>query len=141
MKKTFLFLATWLVALAVVAQTVVIILVLTCAAAAGGMLIWVMDKNASQVTMRWVILERRAGGEYISIETNRVPVAPEALKDLTKAFPSFFVVATTNSVKLYRVRLAEDWEIPNGFTPVVRVGAEAQPILYDPIQLQSILSH
>lgn len=110
------------------AQTIYVVLLLFVAAASGGLLIWVVDKNAQQVNMRWVILERRDHHTFVPIETNRVPVGPNKLE----AFPSFFILSQTNTgaVKLYRVRLAEDWEIPNGFSPSIREGAEARPFLY-----------
>ena len=119
-----------------IAQTVVVVLMLFAATACGGLLIWVVDKNASQINMRWVVLERSNGqGNYVAVETNRVPLAPKKLE----AFPSFFIVSLTNSIKLYRVRLAEDWEIPQGFAPSIRPGAEAQPILYDTNKLNDLI--
>lgn len=137
MKKIAIFLLSLSAPAILLAQTIVIVLAMFAAAACGGMLIWVVDKNATSITMHWVILERRSHHEYVAIETNRVPIAPKKLE----AFPSFFIVSTTNNIALYRVRLAEDWEIPQNFVPIIRPGAEAQPVIYDAEKLTNLLSN
>lgn len=117
-------------------QSAIIILAMLCAAGAGGMLIWVLDKNSTTINMRWVILERKSHADWCPIETNRVPVAPTKLE----AFPAFFVVSVTNGFKIYRVRLAEDWEIPQSFVPSIRIDAEAQPVIVDTNKLSELLT-
>jgi hypothetical protein len=136
MKRLIAFATALFLPALIFAQTVVIVLCLVIAAGCGGMLIWVLDKNASSINMHWVVLERCNGhGTWAAIQTNRVPVAPKKLE----AFPAFFLVSATNNVKLYRVRLAEDWEIPQGFVPSIRPGAEAQPVLYDTNKLNELM--
>lgn len=116
-------------------QSVVIVLALVAAAGAGGMLIWVLDKASTQINMRWVILERGLGhSEWCPVETNRIPVAPTKLE----AFPSFFVIASTNSMRIYRVRLAESWEIPQSL--IQGTNGETIPIVYDQQKLNALLT-
>lgn len=116
-------------------QSVVIILALVAAAGAGGMLIWVLDKASTQVNMRWVVLEGKSGHQdWYSVETNRIPVAPTQLKD----FPSFFVLMNNTGAKLYRVRLAESWEIPNIL--IQGTNGETIPMVYDQQKLNALLA-
>lgn len=117
-------------------QSAVIILAMVCAAGAGGMLIWVLDKNSTTINMRWVILEGHFPGYWCPVSTNRVPIAPKKLED----FPAFFVLTTSNITKIYRVRLAEDWEIPQSFVPSIRIDAEAQPVIVDTNKLFTLLT-
>lgn len=130
MKKIILALCALTAAGVALAQTVVIIFMAIGITLAGSLAIWVIDKNANSMTMRWVVLEGRNHHNWYPVLTNRVPVLPRK----TEAFPAFFIYSDTNNIPnlphLYRVRLADDSEIPPGYAPQLIPGSDVQPVLY-----------
>lgn len=129
MKKLAFILMAVVTATVAFAQAAIVLFVLVSAAAAGGIALYVIDRGSDTLSMRWVILEMRRGHTFCAIQTNYVPVTPHK----TDALPAFFVVTctngpSTNEPHLFRVRLAEDWEIPQGFVPSEANGVK--PVIY-----------
>lgn len=131
MKKILLTVAALTAATVAIAQTAVVLFVLISATLAGSLALYVLDHNATGLTMRWVVLEERHGKAFTPILTNYVPVLPRP----TEALPAFFICNTTNGPNtnvphLYRVRLADDWEIPQGFIVEDKESNGVRPVIY-----------
>ncbi len=120
------------------AQLAPVALVLVVGAGACGLLIWAYAKNETILQMRWLVLERgqqKVSGPWTPVATNRVPVGPKVME----AFPAFIVVTNGGDQRVwFRVRLAEDDEIPQGFTPQITPGKSVQPVLYNPAALSAL---